>query len=831
MKLKFTPFHQNVVRALRSLGAIMLLVIGASVPWGQEAVRSNSNGQTGGGNQLVGRAVLDAATFAPGTTSGERLGTTPINGQPVPFINKQPIQGFSAVLDNGNGTYSVMSDNGYGSLENSADYKLRVYTICPDFKTRTGGSGKISVLSHIELHDPDRRIPFTITNQFTNDRVLTGADFDIESLQRAPDGTLWFGDEFGPFLLHTSARGRVLEAPIPLPDFDQGGEIRSPQNPFNEEAGAVRIMNAARAHARLQGNFRTPVFSPWELMLADNNPATFVDHRQAPPAGSGLKPAASEVFNVQSIKNAGYPVVVWTVDDKARMLELMRLGVNGIISDRPDLLRQAVEEFDANGDGTPGDFITAEGLIDLNRFDAQGHRGGRDLRPENTLPAMEVALDNLVSTLELDTGITSDRVPVVDHDPHLQAQKCRRADGEPYSEAGELLIKDLTAAEIQSRFICDKVFRGPDQTNDPKLSPTAVAFAQSRELIDPYVMPTLQQIFDFVKFYAEYYRTGPGSSHPDAVNRWRNAERIRFNIETKVNPRAEFARRTIGPRTFAGIVARVIKANGLQNRADIQSFDFRTLLEVQRRFPEIRTVYLFGDFPVFADTSVAGSDDGTNLQDENGKNSPWLAGMFWPYRSTVLDHPARARQSGGFEGMALTDGGKKLMPLLEQPLVGGEEKTLLIHEFDLARRKYTGKRFKYVLDQRGTNIGDFIMYDKNHGLVIERDATQGDLNGFKAIYRIELGAPGQPARKTLLVDLMKINDPHQLSLPGLAGDLGLGPIFAFPFVTIEDVIILDRWHIGVINDNNFPTSIGRHLGSGRPDDNEFIVIRLANPLK
>ena len=57
----------------------------------------------------------------------------------------------------------------------------------------------------------------------------------------------------------------------------------------------------------------------------------------------------------------------------------MKLGVDGIISDRPDLLRQAVEEFDADDDGTPGDLLNAEGLVDLAKFDAQGHRGGRNL--------------------------------------------------------------------------------------------------------------------------------------------------------------------------------------------------------------------------------------------------------------------------------------------------------------------------------------------------------------------------------------------------------------------------------------------------------------------
>lgn len=38
----------------------------------------------------------------------------------------------------------------------------------------------------------------------------------------------------------------------------------------------------------------------------------------------------------------GYPVVVWTVNDPARMQELIALGVDGIISDRPDLVLEAL---------------------------------------------------------------------------------------------------------------------------------------------------------------------------------------------------------------------------------------------------------------------------------------------------------------------------------------------------------------------------------------------------------------------------------------------------------------------------------------------------------
>jgi glycerophosphoryl diester phosphodiesterase len=40
----------------------------------------------------------------------------------------------------------------------------------------------------------------------------------------------------------------------------------------------------------------------------------------------------------------GLPVVVWTVNDKANMGRLIDLGVDGIITDAPDLLRQVMEQ-------------------------------------------------------------------------------------------------------------------------------------------------------------------------------------------------------------------------------------------------------------------------------------------------------------------------------------------------------------------------------------------------------------------------------------------------------------------------------------------------------
>jgi glycerophosphoryl diester phosphodiesterase len=806
--------------------------------------------------ELTGRAVLPAATFAKGPTSGQYLGSAPINGQAVPFVDKQPVQGFSAVLKNkGGSSYWVMADNGYGSLENSADFNLRMYNIRPSFKTAESGDGSIKLAGRIELHDPDRKIPFAITNHFTRSRVLTGADFDIESVRRAPDGTLWFGDEFGPFLLHTDAKGKVLEAPVALPDFDNPGhEIRSPQNPHYEEASAVRIMNAVRRHAQLHGNRKAPVFSPYSVMLKYDVTVDGVRYKSDPDAHyargantpAGLAPATSEVFDVKSIQSAGYPVVTWTVNSTQEMNNLLRAGVNGIISDSPDLLWEAVKNFDADNDGTPGDFIGADGLIDIAKFDAQAHRGGRNLRPENTLPAMEAGLDNLMTTLETDAGIARGGVPVLDHDPYIEAAKCRRADGSSYTRENQVLVKDLTAKQIQAAFICDKLLPDrPSQKNDRSLSPAAVAFAAKNGLADAYVKPTVQQLFDFVAFYGDYYKTGAGKGHPDAMLRWMNAEKVRFNIETKINPRSDkdaeqgrvYKDRTIGPNPFADKLAKVIAANRMEDRADIQSFDFRTLLRVQQKHPNIRTVYLFGDFPIYPDRTDPNSDDSTNLQDENGQNTPWLAGLYWPYRDTLLTTPAKAQRSGGFEGMAITPDGAKLLPLLEQPLTGDPANILKIYEFDLAGKRYTGVRYSYPLElnadgsNKGTNIGDFTLHGKTRGLVIERDNSQGRLDGFKAIFDIKLGEPDQPVAKTLAADLMDIADPRGISLPGEAGDVGLGATFAFPFTTIEDVVVLDRTHIGVLNDNNFPFSVGRHVGSGKPDDNEFIILKLDRALK
>lgn len=167
---------------------------------------------------LEGRAFYSATQLQPGPPAGQS-GVGANNGVTPPFAG-QPIPGFSGVLPEGNDRFLAMPDNGFGTKGNSRDFLLRVYRIRTDWRSK-----KIEVYGFLQLRDPDNKIPFDIVNETTPERLLTGGDFDVEAIARDRKGDLWFGEEFGPYLLRTDATGKVLDAPYALP----GG--KSPSSP------------------------------------------------------------------------------------------------------------------------------------------------------------------------------------------------------------------------------------------------------------------------------------------------------------------------------------------------------------------------------------------------------------------------------------------------------------------------------------------------------------------------------------------------------------------------------------------------------------------------
>ncbi|MGZ5204809.1 MAG: glycerophosphodiester phosphodiesterase [Caldimonas sp.] len=191
-------------------------------------------------------------------------------------------------------------------------------------------------------------------------------------------------------------------------------------------------------------------------------------------------------------------------------------------------------------------------------FDLQAHRGGRGLRPENTLASFENALRLGVTTLELDIAITADGVAVISHEPALFPGTARDAEGKWLKEPGPL-IRSLTLAELQ-RYDVGRL--NPDH---PYGKPFPGQQAQDGQRI-----PTLASLFALVR------RLGAGD--------------VQFDIETKIFPHRP--NDTLPPEAFVTTLLGVIREAGMTDRVMIQSFDWRTLALVQRLQPGMRTVFL-----------------------------------------------------------------------------------------------------------------------------------------------------------------------------------------------------------------------------------------------
>ena len=81
-------------------------------------------------------------------------------------------------------------------------------------------------------------------------------------------------------------------------------------------------------------------------------------------------------------------------------------------------------------------------------FDIEAHRGGRALRPENTLASFANALSMGVDTLELDIGVTADGALVVSHERGLNPDLARGPDGAYVAAPGIPFVR-LPLAEVK----------------------------------------------------------------------------------------------------------------------------------------------------------------------------------------------------------------------------------------------------------------------------------------------------------------------------------------------------------------------------------------------
>ncbi|MBB4573770.1 esterase-like activity of phytase family protein [Rhizobium lentis] len=202
-------------------------------------------------SKLAGQAILPANTMvaAPADASdflkhsgkfttpdrrrAEALGTVPgkdgarVTDLKLPF-DGQPIQGFSGIKTMADGTFWTLSDNGFGSKANSSDSMLFLHEMKFDW-----AANKAEVVKNLFLSDPNKIAPFPIMLEGTDTRYLTGADFDIESIQPVADG-FWLGDEFGPYILKFDTAGRLTDVIATTLD---GKPVLSPDNPLIQLPG------------------------------------------------------------------------------------------------------------------------------------------------------------------------------------------------------------------------------------------------------------------------------------------------------------------------------------------------------------------------------------------------------------------------------------------------------------------------------------------------------------------------------------------------------------------------------------------------------------------
>lgn len=236
----------------------------------------------------------------------------------------------------------------------------------------------------------------------------------------------------------------------------------------------------------------------------------------------------------------------------------------------------------------------------VGAVDLQGHRGARGLAPENTLAGFRRALEIGVSTLETDLALTSDGALVLSHEPRLFAALTRDADGRWLPEDGApiftLNLQQLAAYDVG------------------RLNPQHKYAAQwpHQAAADGERIPALARLFELAKA-----ARSPGGRP------------VRFNIETKITPTSGLA--APDASTFARAVVDAVRASGLADRVTVQSFDWRTLIEVRRLAPELATSCL----------TILSENMNTVRPDASGA-SPWHAGLRVDAHGGSLPRLARA---------------------------------------------------------------------------------------------------------------------------------------------------------------------------------------------
>ncbi|MDZ8137492.1 MAG: esterase-like activity of phytase family protein [Nostoc sp. DedQUE04] len=761
--------------------------------------------------ELVGFASLPADTFSDGPTSGADISA---NGRTGPFPG-QPIQGFSSVQFANTNSFYFLSDNGYGSKDNSADFLLRINRLDPNFKGTENGDGSVKVLDYIQLSDPNNKVPFEIVNEGTTQRLLTGSDFDVESFVFDKDGTIWVGDEFGPYLLHFDATGKLLEAPIATPDQFKTLNGEAPKVIGHRGASGYRPEHTLESYK--QAIERGADFIEPDLVVTKDG-VLIARHE---PALAVLNADGTVNFNNTTTDVYKHPEFA----DRKKTVSLDGNTLTGWFAE---------------------DFTLAE---------------IKTLRAEERLPFRDHSFDdqfeiptfteiiNLVKDVEATTGKKIGIYPETKHPTYLANEATYVGTTEKVNRnISQLLIDALKANNFTdpSRIFIQSFEVGNLKELHDTIMPAAGVDIPLVQLLDASDIDINGKIIESQPYdlkvsgdtrtYGDL-RTPEGlaevATYADGIGPWKrmivSVKGIDANGDGKADDVNGDGAINDADKTTLPLSTLIQDAHnaGLQVhpytfRAEDQylaaDYKGQLALEIQQ-FYQLGVDALFSDFPDIAD------EVRDRLRDD-----PQYNVVRSPQNPDVLSGDAFANLAGskGFEGGAINASKTKLYFLLEGTVQGDTPGALRINEFDLASHKYTDKKLYYRLDNPSNSIGDLAVINDNEYLVIERDNNQGAAAKFKRIYKIDLSktdSNGYVAKEEV-ADLLNIQDPNDLNGDGKT-------TFDFPFQTIENVLVVDKNTILVANDNNYPFSTGRPGNDPQNpviDNNEILQLKLEKPL-
>ena len=237
------------------------------------------------------------------------------------------------------------------------------------------------------------------------------------------------------------------------------------------------------------------------------------------------------------------------------------------------------------------DISTTYAKVNYDVFDLEAHRGGRDVRPENTLYSYAYAIELGATSIECDMQLTKDGQIVMSHNPILNSDITRDENGN-YIENNKYDIRLMTVDELKKFDV---------GVMDPNCGEYYDLHGKTQFTYDAKI-PTLEELMQLIQSYGD--------------------KNIVLNIETKSYPDPASAgyKNNADPKKFVEVFNNIVKKYDMEDRVVLQSFDWQTLIEMKKLNPNISTSTLWQEQPSWG-------RDSESLRRYEKKKSPWLGDL------------------------------------------------------------------------------------------------------------------------------------------------------------------------------------------------------------